>query len=243
MTESEDLKKIESYFAFHELFGVSDLVGFKTFKAVKPKVISVQPRPEVKKLELSSSLNELKEELLMFEGCKLKRFARNTVFGEGVSNPKYLIIGEAPGEEEDINGVPFCGRSGRLLERILNQFGIYRDKNAYITNCVFWRPPGNRKPEKDELEACRPFVEKIITILKPEVIIAVGSVPLCNAIDKDYTFADARKKEFEWKFMHEEAIKTKVITLYHPSYLLRNPIKKREVYLDILHFKKQLIIV
>ena len=175
---------------------------------------------------------------MKFEGCKLKRFAQNTVFGEGVSNPKFLIIGEAPGEEEDIRGVPFCGRSGKLLEAMLKRFQISRQTNAYILNSVFWRPPGNRKPEKDELDSCRPFIEKIIKVLNPQIIITIGAVSVNNAILKNTSVSGLRNKELEWNFIHEEGIKAKVITLYHPSYLLRNPIKKRDTYIDILRFKK-----
>ena len=239
MNKEEALEVIKSYFEFNSAIGGGDLFNFKPFKKKTQK-----PKEQViiKKLELPSNLEKLKEEVINFEGCKLKRFAQNTVFGEGVSNPKFLIIGEAPGEEEDINGVPFCGRSGRLLENALNKFGIFRDKNAYITNSVFWRPPGNRKPEKDELDACRPFLEKMITILNPEVIIAVGSVSVANATMTNTPVSELRKKEMEWNFIHEKHKKTKVITLYHPSYLVRNPIKKRDTYLDILYFKRNNII-
>ena len=235
MNKEQDLAKIEAYFEFHSLIGATGLFGFKPFKK---QVKKQKEQVVIKKLELPSNLLDLKTEVLNFEGCKLKRFALNTVFGEGVVNPKFLIIGEAPGEEEDINGVPFCGRSGRLLEGLLNKFGIFRDKNAYIMNSVFWRPPGNRKPEKDELEACRPFVEKIIKILNPEVIIAVGSVSVSNALLTNTPVSELRKKELKWNFVNESHQDTKLITLYHPSYLIRNPIKKRDTYLDILHFKK-----
>jgi uracil-DNA glycosylase family 4 len=226
---------IEAYFSFHELFDLGN-TGFKPLKKAKEKP---KEKEAIKKLELPSNLLELEAEVKAFEGCKLKRFAQNTVFGEGVSAPRFMIIGEAPGEEEDINGVPFCGRSGKLLELVLRRFGVKREENAYITNSVFWRPPGNRKPEADELASCRPFLEKMIKILRPKVIIVVGGVSLQNAILTDVSISDARKKEFSWQFLHEEQEDFKVITLYHPSYLLRNPIKKRDTYIDLLHFKKR----
>ena len=229
------LEAIEEFFTFNELFSGSGIVGFKPKKLAK--VQKIQETRE--RLALPINLLELEKEIKAFEGCVLKRFAQNTVMGEGVQNPEFLIIGEAPGEEEDLNGIPFCGRSGRLLETALNKFGIFRTKNAYITNSVFWRPPGNRKPEKAELEACRPFLERIIKITNPKLIITVGAVPIQNAILEETSVSELRKKEFNFKFLHEKQEDFKVITLYHPSYLLRNPSKKRDFYLDMLFFKKK----
>jgi uracil-DNA glycosylase family 4 len=236
MIDDKTLKAIEAYFSFHALFDIGIIANKPLKKKAEKQVLK---KEIMQKLNLPSNLKELEDEVRNFEGCKLKRFAQNTVFGEGIANPKYMIIGEAPGEEEDINGVPFCGRSGKLLEIILRKFGIKREENAYITNSVFWRPPGNRKPEKEELSSCRPFLEKMIKILKPEVIIAIGSISLQNAVLIEKSISEMRKKEFSWQFLHENQEEIKVITLYHPSYLLRSPIKKRDVYLDILHFKKR----
>lgn len=235
MSKEKQLEILKAYFDFNSLIGCGDMFGFKP---VQKKILTKKEEIKIKPLNLPSNLVDLKKEVESFEGCKLKRFAQNTVFGEGVTNPKFFIIGEAPGEEEDIHGVPFCGRSGKLLEAMLNRFDIYRDKNAYITNSVFWRPPGNRKPEKEELNACRPFIEKMISILKPQVIIAIGSVAMCNGLQKNIPVSDLRGKEFVWNFIHEKAISHQMITLYHPSYLIRNPIKKRDTYIDILQFKK-----
>lgn len=225
---------IESYFAFNEAIGAGDIISLKPYKKLKVEKL-VEPKRQT---TLPINLVELNEEIKRFNGCNLKRFATNTVVGEGAKDSEILIIGEAPGEEEDINGIPFCGRSGKLLERALNRFGLFRDKNFYITNSVFWRPPGNRKPEEEELASCRTFLERMIKIIRPKIIICVGSVSISNAINTKESISSLRKKEFLFKFLHEPQEDFKVITLYHPSYLLRNPAKKRDMYLDLLWFYK-----
>jgi DNA polymerase len=236
--EALKIKAVEEFFAFHEMLGVSENIGFKPFKKKsapkeKPKILTPIKMPE--------TILGISEEIKKFEGCTLKRFAQNTVIGDGSVPAKIMLIGEAPGEEEDINGIPFCGRSGRLLEAAMNKFGIFRDKNCYITNSVFWRPPANRKPETEELNACRPFLEKMIKIIKPELIIAVGTVSIQNATFVTKSISELRRKEFSFKFLHETQEDYKVITLYHPSYLLRSPAKKRDLYLDMLWAKREIL--
>lgn len=236
MNEKEKL--IEDYFSFHTLFGVKALSAFKLNKKTK-EVATAEKVVKERILPTSTTFQDLIEELKNFEGCTLKRFAKNTVYGDGVMNANVLIIGEAPGEEEDLQGIPFCGRSGKLLEQALLKFGIDRSKNAFITNSVFWRPPANRKPEQTELNACRPFLERIIKIINPKLIIAIGAVSISNILGKEESISSLRKKEFSFKFLHEEPKEYKVITLYHPSYLLRSPGKKRDFYLDLLFFKRK----
>ena len=234
--ESLRLKQIEAYFSFQEMLGISEIIGFKTLKKVTIK--KEKPTPRIP-LVLPNTLLELAEEIKAFNGCFLKRFAQSTVVGEGVLNAKIMIIGEAPGEEEDINGIPFCGRSGKLLEGAFNRFGIFREKNCYITNSVFWRPPANRKPEKTELEACRPFLERMIKIIKPHLIITAGSVAMQNAVGLEKNISDFRQKSFNFNFLHEEKEDIPVVTIYHPAYLLRSPSKKRDAYLDLLWLQRK----
>lgn len=238
-TEEESLKKnLEEYFNFHNLIGGGDIAAFGAAPMRKKKIVKLVEKKEIIKLELPRNLKDLEVEVKNFEGCALKRFASNTVFGEGVAGAKIMIIGEAPGEEEDINGVPFCGRSGQLLTKALNRvLGLKRDKNFYITNAVFWRPPGNRKPTDEELLACRPFIEKMIQIISPELIICIGSVSVQSMVSTNESVSALRRKELEFNFKFEKGDKIKVITLYHPSYLLRSPAKKREMYLDMLWLK------
>lgn len=235
--EDEKLKSrvLAEYFSFHELLGGGDVISLHPTIKILPDIKAKDGNLPNSVVKLSALIEDVKK----FEGCALKRFAINTVTGEGVEDAPILIIGEAPGEEEDVKGVPFCGRSGRLLERALNRIGLFRDKNFYITNSVYWRPPGNRKPEEEELSSCRPFLERMIKIIRPKIILCIGSVSISNAIFSKDSVSSLRRKEFKFKFMHEPQEDFTTITFYHPSYLLRNPIKKREMYLDMLWFLKK----
>jgi DNA polymerase len=161
--------------------------------------------------------------------CDIQKFATKTVFGDGNSEAKILVIGEAPGQEEDLAGVPFCGRSGELLMNAFACINLERQKNFYITNNIFWRPPGNRKPTDEELLACKPILNKIIEIINPKVIICVGSVAVQNILEVDDSISTLRQKELTSKHYPQ-----KIFAIYHPSYLLRNPSKKYEMYKDLL---------
>ena len=122
----------------------------------------------------AKDLVELAAAVHAFDGCALKRTATNTVFADGPAGARLMVIGEAPGAEEDRLGKPFVGRSGQLLDRMLAAIGFDRRENAYITNVLFWRPPGNRKPTADEIAACLPFVWRHIALLAPEAIVAAS---------------------------------------------------------------------
>ena len=119
-----------------------------------------------------SSVDELRSAVKSFEGCEIKKTATNTVFSDGNPNAKIMLIGEAPGANEDLKGIPFCGASGMLLDKMLGAINLDRTK-VYISNTVFWRPPGNRKPTDLELDMCRPFVEKHIALILPQILIFV----------------------------------------------------------------------
>lgn len=165
--------------------------------------------------------------------CDIQQFANKTVFVDGNPKAKILIIGEAPGQEEDEQGIPFCGRSGQLLMNAFASIGLQREKNIFITNSVFWRPPGNRNPYDSELNACKPFLEKLIEITEPEVVVCVGSVATQNILSTEDAISLMRGKIFTSKI----TLNAKVFCVYHPSYLLRNPSKKYEMYKDLLTIK------
>ena len=148
-------------------------------QAAKPKAVAESPAPaksvpaavtpqadvpaaeEARKLaDAATTLDELREAVMNFDGCALKKTATNTVFSDGTSGADIMFIGEAPGANEDAEGIPFCGQSGQLLDLMLSYVDIKRSTNMYITNTIFWRPPGNRKPTPEEVAICRPFVEK-----------------------------------------------------------------------------------
>jgi uracil-DNA glycosylase family 4 len=199
-------------------------------KAIPKITQTIQATKQEYNLENIQTLEELRLLLIKTEVCEIQHFSTNTVFGDGNPNAKILVIGEAPGQEEDEQGIPFCGRSGQLLMNAFSSIGLQRHQNFYITNNIFWRPPGNRKPTDSELENCQPFLRKIIEIINPEVIICIGAVAAQNVLVTQNSISSLRGRVFNKAF----DFTTKVFCLYHPSYLLRNPSKKYEMYKDLL---------
>lgn len=183
-----------------------------------------------------NTLEELEESIKNFEGCQLKQSATNTVFSDGCKDSKVLILGEAPGNNEDLQGIPFCGQSGQLLDNMFASINLERSKNLYITNTLFWRPPGNRRPTKEELEICRPFVEKHIALINPELIITTGSTAMSLILGEKISITKSRGTTFEYKNDYME-VSCKAIPFFHPAYLMRQPTKKREAWKDLLFIK------
>ncbi len=172
-------------------------------------------------------LELLKTEVLSCKKCKLHETRTKVVFGEGNPNGGVLLIGEGPGADEDKTGRPFVGRSGQLLDKILEAAGFNRKDHVFIANIVKCRPPNNREPEKDEREACLPYLHKQIEIIDPKIIVLLGATAL-KLIDPSMRLKDAKGQWMIWK----DKI---VLTTYHPSALLRNPNLKKEAW---EHFKK-----
>ncbi|CAL7963363.1 uracil-DNA glycosylase [Alphaproteobacteria bacterium] len=182
------------------------------------------------------SLENLRNIVQAFDGCALKEHATHTVFGDGNPKAKIMLIGEAPGFYEDKCGIPFCGPSGKLLDKILAAVNLDRTK-VYITNTVFWRPPENRRPTKEELVICRPFVERHIFLIKPELIMLVGSTAVEALLQLNTPMNKLRGQYFDYKNPYlKEPIKATAI--FHPSYLLRQPVKKKLMWFDILKIMK-----
>lgn len=183
----------------------------------------------------AESLAELRKIVEEFDGCALKRTAKRTVFADGNPNSPVMFIGEAPGANEDEQGIPFCGQSGKLLNNILPSIGLNRE-DSYITNTVFWRPPGNRRPTSEEIEICRPFVEKQIAFIKPKLIVLVGSTAVESLLSSNVSMHDLRNNHYFYENMYlDQKIQTFVI--FHPSYLLRQPAKKKLMWQDMLKIK------
>lgn len=169
-------------------------------------------------------------------GCELKSLAKNTVFGDGNPSSDIMFIGEAPGANEDDTGIPFCGQSGKLLDNIIASLG-YKRPEVYITNAVFWRPPGNRRPTQQEIAVCKPFVEKHIAIVKPKVIILVGSTAAESLLDSDKSMHELRQNFYQYHNRYtSEPIQVGVI--FHPSYLLRQQLKKSLMWEDVCKIQK-----
>lgn len=185
----------------------------------------------------ASSLPDLREALAAFDLCELKKGARNTVFADGNPAARVLILGEAPGRDEDMEGRPFVGRAGQLLDRMfaaidLSRTSTDRDGALYITNVMPWRPPGNRDPEPGEIAMMRPFVERHITLMNPDVIVVMGNTPLF-ALTGQKGIMRARGG---WT----TAVGKPLLPMVHPAYLLRNPIAKREAWADLLSLQARL---
>ncbi|WP_049756278.1 uracil-DNA glycosylase [Anaplasma centrale] len=178
-----------------------------------------------------SDLAELRAAIESFEGCEIKKAAMNTVFSDGNPDARIMLIGEAPGSNEDREGRPFCGASGMLLDKMLAAIGLNR-KSTYISNTTFWRPPGNRRPTDFELEICKPFVEKHIALIAPSILVLVGSTACCALLNTPESISRLRGRFHEYTnpFL-AHPVTTAVI--FHPAYLLRQPMQKRLAWEDL----------
>ncbi len=185
----------------------------------------------------AASLDELRAIMESFEGCNLKATAKSLVFADGNPEADLMLVGEAPGRDEDLEGLPFVGRSGQLLDRILAAIGLDR-KSAYIANVIPWRPPGNRTPTPHETEICRPFIERQIALAKPKVLVTLGGPSAKLLVGSPDGILRLRGN---WK-SHTSADGTviPVMPTLHPAYLLRNPAHKKLAWRDFLEVKAKL---
>jgi uracil-DNA glycosylase len=170
-------------------------------------------------------LDELERVVTACEKCRLSKSRTQVVYGVGNPNADLMFIGEAPGRDEDIQGQPFVGRAGQLLTDIIKAMKMTRD-DVYIANVIKCRPPENRNPEQDELDACRPHIRRQIEIIQPKVIVTLGRFALQSLTEKAFAISDVRGK-----WLDHDGIR--VMPTYHPAYLLRNPSAKKEVWADM----------
>lgn len=184
----------------------------------------------------AKNIEELKKAIENFEGCNLKKMATNTVFADGNPHSKIMLIGEAPGNHEDLQGIPFCGDSGEMLTAMFAGINLYRQTDYYITNVIFWRPPGNRKPTSEELAICRPFLERHIKLFNPKIIVLIGATAMSAVVETKEAISNLRGKIIDYKlnFMDKEV---KILTIFHPSFLMRQPAKKKIAWLDMQNLK------
>ncbi len=182
------------------------------------------------------TLEELEAAVRGFEGCGIKKTASKTVFSDGNPKARVMIIGEAPGAQEDIQGIPFCGPSGKLLDTMLGAIGLDRT-SVYISNTVFWRPPGNRQPSLEETQACLPFVEKHIALVKPALLILSGGTSTTTVLRKDTSISRLRGRMYDYSNAYTDGTIPTLVT-FHPSYLLRTPSQKRLAWHDLLMVKE-----
>ncbi len=192
-------------------------------------------------LPTATSVEALREELAAFEGCPLKHTAMNLVFADGNPSARVMLVGEAPGEDEDRLGRPFVGVSGQLLDRMLAAIGLDRSK-VYISNVVFWRPPGNRAPSDAELAACLPFAERHIALVNPAVLVLLGGVATKTLLRRREGITRLRGTwaSYTPRLGHEDQPALRCLPIYHPAYLLRQPAAKRQAWADLLALQQEL---
>lgn len=165
--------------------------------------------------------------------CELCKQRKQAVLGVGDQNPEWLFIGEGPGAEEDVQGEPFVGQAGKLLDNMLAAIDIARGKRVYIANAVKCRPPGNRTPEAAEMAACRPYLARQIELLKPKIIVLLGKAAVHSILHEDKSLASLRGRRFEYAGIP-------VVVTYHPAYLLRNLPEKAKAWEDLLFARRLL---
>lgn len=182
----------------------------------------------------AASLDELRDILDRFDGCGLKASASRLVFADGNPQSRLMFIGEAPGAEEDRQGLPFVGRSGQLLDRMLAAIGLDRTK-VYIANMVPWRPPGNREPSPEELALCAPFLLRQVELVAPKFLVTLGNVPTKALFQTQNGITRMRG---QWRDLTVNSHRTRALATLHPAYLLRTPASKALAWRDMLGLKQ-----
>ena len=188
--------------------------------------------------ERCDTLAELEAAIRGFEGCALKRTAKNTVFADGTPGAPVMIVGEAPGADEDRLGKPFVGVSGQLMDRMMAAIGLRRDGGFYITNILFWRPPGNRTPTSTEQGMCLAFTRRHIELARPKVLVLAGGVAVKAVLDTAEGITRLRGKWTTYRLGDGTQIPT--MPTFHPAYLLRTPASKRLSWQDLLAIDRKL---
>lgn len=181
----------------------------------------------------AKTIAELQAAVENFDGCALKATARNTAFADGVIGAPVLLLGEAPGKEEDEQGRPFVGRSGQLLDRMLAQIGLSRKTNLMISNTIYWRPPGNRDPTQGEIVACLPFVERLIELSQPKLLLLAGKAAAHTVLKREDGVMKLRGRRLFYS-REDLAAPVNAMVMLHPAYLLRQPQQKRLAWADLL---------
>ncbi len=181
----------------------------------------------------AQTIAELQAAVEKFDGCALKATARTTAFADGIRGAPVLLLGEAPGKDEDEQGKPFVGRSGQLLDRMLAQIGIDRKTNLLISNTIYWRPPGNRDPTQGEIVACLPFVERLIALTQPKLLLLTGKAAAHTILKREDGVMKLRGRRLLY---NREGLPGPVnaMVMLHPAYLLRQPQQKRLAWADLL---------
>jgi len=205
----------------------------RQFPATPPEAAVMAARAAARE---AASLEELGARLAAFDGCSLKATAKNLCFYRGRPQARLMLIGEAPGRDEDLEGQPFVGRAGQLLDKMLAAIGL-AERDVHIANIVYWRPPGNRTPTPQEAQVCRPFLERQIELVAPALIILLGGAAAKHLLG----VADGIMRiRGTWRELEIGSVKARTIATLHPAYLLRAPAAKRLAWRDLLAVKAAL---
>ncbi|MGI8724228.1 MAG: uracil-DNA glycosylase [Methyloceanibacter sp.] len=249
MTQSQ-AKAPQALLAWYEAMGVDEAIGDVPIDRFAPLLLVSSPhvaRPERRPSAQSpaqpavpaarpgdaATLQALQEMVASFEDCALKRTAKTLCFARGSETAKIMLIGEAPGRDEDLQGKPFVGRAGQLLDRMLAAIGL-GESQVYITNTVYWRPPGNRTPTPQEVAACAPFLARQIELLNPGILVLLGGAAAKNILGVSEGIMRLRGK---WLNYDCGGRSVATLATLHPAYLLRKPEEKRYAWRDLLMVK------
>ena len=252
-----ELKAVQALLDWYEAMGADEAIGeapvdrFAPAGAPRPRPAAAneEPPPPISvsapapkagpgaaEAVKAATLAELEALVARFEGCALKRTAKSLCFARGRDGARVMFIGEAPGRDEDLQGKPFVGRAGQLLDRMLGAIGLGED-DVYITNTVYWRPPGNRTPTPEEVEACAPFLARQIELNAPQVLVLLGNAAAQSLLGLNEGIMRLRGK---WLIYASGDREIAALATLHPAYLLRNPEAKRLAWRDMLALKERL---
>lgn len=190
-------------------------------------------------LDKVHSLEALKGAMEACDDCLLKQTATNLVFADGNPKASLMLVGEAPGRDEDMQGLPFVGRAGRLLNEMLASIGLDRS-HVYITNILPWRPPGNRTPTTEEQALYEPFVRRHISLVNPRLLVCLGSIAAKRLLPIDKSQGILKARGHWLPFTLESGTLIEALPMFHPAYLLRQPTQKRLAWLDLLMIKQKM---
>lgn len=200
--------------------------------------VSAPPPIPVAEAVKDANLEQLSAQVVACAACGLCQGRRHAVFGQGAQPTRWLVVGEAPGEQEDRQGQPFVGRSGQLLDAMLSAVGMSRERDVFITNVIKCRPPGNRNPKPEEIAACSPYLMRQIALLEPQRILVLGRFAAQTLLGTDATIGSLRGRIHQLKT--DEGAQIPVVVSYHPAYLLRSPSEKARAWQDLKLAARQL---
>ena len=225
---------------FQVELGITETISANNREDIK-KVNSLEIKSNLKhdsnELSEINTLKDLQSFIENYDECELSHTARSTVFCDGNVDAEVMLIGEAPGNQEDIEGKPFVGKSGQLLDKILETININRT-NCYISNIIPWRPPGNRNPTAEEINTCLPFIKKHIQLINPKILMLIGSISAKSILDQTIGITKLRGI---WHLYKDKNIEIPALPVFHPAYLLRRPANKAFAMTDMLNFKNKII--